>query len=242
MITPYGSNGTKAMQVEEMFNNIAPAYDSLNHQLSWNIDRRWRAHLVRRVGKHIGNAPANILDVATGTADLAIDIAKALPQAAITAIDLSEGMMEIGKKKVHKVGLDKRITFTRQDATALTYPNATFDAVTAAFGIRNFDNLTAGLAQMARVLKNGGTMVIIELTTPITTPMKQLFKVYSHTVLPAVGRIVSGDGKAYSYLTASIEAFPQGERMMEIMESVGMKNCGFQRLTAGICTMYYGTK
>lgn len=242
MITPYGSKGTKEKQVEEMFNNIAPAYDNLNHKLSWNIDRRWRARLVERVRQAVGSKPTAILDIATGTADLAIDIAKAMPQAAITAIDLSEGMMEIGKEKVEKAHLTNRITFERQNATALTYASGTFDAVTAAFGIRNFDNLQAGLSEMARVLKDDGTMVIIELTTPIASPMRQLFKVYSHTVLPTVGRIVSGDGKAYAYLTASIEAFPQGERMMEIMTAAGMRNCGFERLTAGICTMYYGTK
>ena len=150
--------------------------------------------------------------------------------------------MEIGQQKVAARGLQDIISFKKEDCTALTLPSNSFDAVMAAFGIRNFADLDKGLAEMCRVLKPGGMLTILELTTPVRTPMKQLFKVYSHTVLPVYGRLVSRDTSAYSYLTATIEAFPQGERMVDILLNAGFAKATFRRLTFGICTMYVATK
>jgi demethylmenaquinone methyltransferase/2-methoxy-6-polyprenyl-1,4-benzoquinol methylase len=151
-------------------------------------------------------------------------------------------MMDIGQQKVKAMGLQDAICFEREDCTALSYSDATFDAVTAAFGIRNFADLDKGLSEMCRVLKKGGHLSIIELTTPVTFPMKQLFRIYSHTILPVYGRLISKDTQAYSYLTKTIEAFPQGERMVEILRKAGFREASFKRLTFGICTMYFATK
>ena len=237
-ITPY-TQGTKAQQVEQMFDNIAPTYDTLNHRLSWDIDRRWRRKAIQQL---VPYQPRDVLDIATGTGDFAIMAAQMLHPTRLVGADISEGMMEIGRQKVRQQGLDDIITFAKEDCLALSYPDATFDAVTAAFGIRNFANLDKGLSEMCRVLKPGGHLSIVELTTPVGFPMKQLFHIYSHTVLPVYGRLISKDPSAYSYLTKTIEAFPQGERMTEILRRAGFQDAGFKRLTCGICTMYFATK
>ena len=237
-IKPYNS-GEKAEQVEQMFDNIAPTYDRLNHRLSWNIDRYWRRKALRQLQPcH----PRKLLDIATGTGDLAIQAVKMMPDVKVTAVDISEQMMKIGQEKVQKAGLAGSISFDKQDCTQLTSPDASYDAVTAAFGIRNFADLDKGLSEMCRVLRKGGHLCIIELTTPVAFPMKQLFRIYSHTVLPLYGRIISKDTSAYSYLTRTIEAFPQGERMTGILKKAGFAEARFQRLTFGICTMYFATK
>ena len=237
-IKPYNS-GEKAEQVEQMFDNIAPTYDRLNHRLSWNIDRYWRRKALRQLQPcH----PRKLLDIATGTGDLATQAVKMMPDVKVTAVDISEQMMKIGQEKVQKAGLAGSISFDKQDCTQLTIPDASYDAVTAAFGIRNFADLDKGLSEMCRVLRKGGHLCIIELTTPVAFPMKQLFRIYSHTVLPLYGRIISKDTSAYSYLTRTIEAFPQGERMTGILKKAGFAEARFQRLTFGICTMYFATK
>jgi demethylmenaquinone methyltransferase/2-methoxy-6-polyprenyl-1,4-benzoquinol methylase len=151
-------------------------------------------------------------------------------------------MMEIGRKKVKQLGLDRVISFEKEDCTCLSYPDESFDAITAAFGIRNFADLDCGLKEMCRVLRKGGHLSIVELTTPVSSPMKQLFKIYSHTILPVYGRLISKDKSAYRYLTATIEAFPQGETMTEILRKAGFREASFKRLTFGICTMYFATK
>ncbi|MBQ8948459.1 MAG: bifunctional demethylmenaquinone methyltransferase/2-methoxy-6-polyprenyl-1,4-benzoquinol methylase UbiE [Prevotella sp.] len=238
VIKPYGE-GEKAQQVEQMFNHIAPSYDKLNHRLSWNIDKGWRRKAIRQLAPH---KPQTLLDIATGTGDFAILAAETLHPQKLIGADISEGMMEIGRQKVREKGLDAIISFEKEDCTALSYPEATFDAVTAAFGIRNFADLDRGLQEMCRVLKKGGHLSIVELTTPVSFPMKQLFHVYSHTVLPVYGRLISKDTSAYSYLTKTIEAFPQGEQMVEILHKAGFSEASFQRLTFGICTMYFATK
>ena len=237
-ITPY-SQGSKAQQVEQMFDNIAPTYDTLNHRLSWNIDKGWRRKAIIQIKPY---TPKSLLDVATGTGDFAIQACQMLDDVHITGIDISEGMMDVGRKKVTQLGLAERIRFEREDCTHLSYPDATFDAVTAAFGIRNFDNLDQGLSEMCRVLRKGGVLSIVELTTPVSFPMRQLFHVYAHTVLPVYGRLISHDNSAYSYLTKTIEAFPQGERMVGILLKVGFSEASFRRLTFGICTMYFAIK
>ena len=237
-IKPY-NDGEKAKQVEQMFDNIAPSYDKLNHRLSWNIDKGWRRKAIARLTPY---KPQTLLDIATGTGDIAILAAEMLRPQKLVGADISEGMMEIGRQKVREKGLDSIISFEKEDCTALSYPEATFDAVTAAFGIRNFADLDTGLREMCRVLKKGGHLSIVELTTPVTFPMKQLFHIYSHTVLPVYGRLISKDASAYSYLTKTIEAFPQGERMVEILHKAGFSEANFTRLTFGICTMYFATK
>ena len=237
-IKPY-NEGEKTTQVEQMFDNIAPTYDTLNHRLSWDIDRGWRRKAIRQLES---SRPQSILDIATGTGDFAIMAAQMLNPRQLIGADISEGMMDIGRQKVRKLGLDGVVSFEREDCTALTYQDDTFDAVTAAFGIRNFANLDKGLAEMCRVLRKGGHLSIVELTTPVSFPMKQLFHIYSHTVLPVYGRIISKDDSAYSYLTKTIEAFPQGEAMVGILKKAGFAEATFKRLTFGICTMYFATK
>ena len=238
VIKPYG-DGEKAKQVEQMFDNIAPSYDKLNHRLSWNIDKGWRRKAIKQLAPY---EPKTLLDIATGTGDFAILAAEMLRPDKLIGADISEGMMEIGRKKVREKGLQDIISFDKEDCLALSYPDATFDAVTAAFGIRNFADLDTGLREMCRILKPGGHLSIVELTSPVSFPMKQLFHVYSHTVLPVYGRLISKDTSAYSYLTKTIEAFPQGERMTDILQKAGFSEARFQRLTFGICTMYFATK
>ena len=237
-ITPY-HEGEKAQQVEQMFDNIAPTYDTLNHRLSWDIDKGWRKKAIRQLAPH---KPQTMLDIATGTGDFAILSAQMLRPKKLIGADISEGMMEIGRRKVKQLGLQDTISFAKEDCLNLSYADDTFDAITAAFGIRNFANLDKGLSEMCRVLKPGGHLSIVELTTPVSFPMKQLFHIYSHTVLPVYGRLISKDTSAYSYLTKTIEAFPQGERMQDILSKAGFKDASFKRLTVGICTMYFATK
>ena len=238
-IKPYNDKEEKGAQVELMFDNIAHSYDKLNHRLSWNIDKLWRKKALNRLKPY---KPQSILDIATGTGDFAIQAAQILKPTKVTGTDISEGMMNVGRQKVNTLKLDNVISFAKEDCMALSFEGNTFDAVTAAFGIRNFQNLDQGLREMCRVLKPGGMLTILELTTPVRTPMKQLFKLYSHTVLPVYGRLVSRDTSAYSYLTATIEAFPQGERMVDILLNAGFAKATFRRLTFGICTMYVATK
>ncbi len=238
VIKPYGE-GEKAKQVEEMFDNIAPSYDKLNHRLSWNIDKGWRRKAIRQLAPF---KPQTLLDIATGTGDFAILAAEMLHPQKLVGADISEGMMEIGRKKVREKGLQDIISFAKEDCLHLSYQDETFDAVTAAFGIRNFADLDSGLREMQRVLRKGGHLSIVELTSPVSFPMKQLFHVYSHTVLPVYGRLISKDTSAYSYLTKTIEAFPQGEQMVEILHKAGFSEASFKRLTFGICTMYFARK
>ena len=237
-INPY-HKGEKTSQVEQMFDNIAPTYDTLNHRLSWDIDRGWRKKAIRQLAPY---QPQCILDMATGTGDFAILAAEMLKPSHLIGADISEGMMEIGRKKVADRGLQDIISFEKEDCLHLSYASDTFDAVTAAFGIRNFSDLDQGLREMCRVLKKGGHLSIAELTSPVGFPMRQLFHIYSHTVLPVYGRLISKDTAAYSYLTKTIEAFPQGEQMMEILKGAGFSEARFQRLTFGICTIYFATK
>lgn len=238
-IKPYDGVGEKSKLVEAMFDNIAPTYDTLNHRLSWDIDRSWRKKAIKVLKPY---SPKHILDIATGTGDFAILAAQMLKPQALIGTDISEGMMKVGEEKVRKLGLESVISFAKEDCLNLSYAENMFDAVTAAFGIRNFQNLEQGLKEMCRVLKKGGVLSVVELTTPVSFPMKQLFRIYSHTVLPLYGRLISKDDSAYSYLTATIEAFPQGEKMVEILRNAGFSEARFKRLTFGICTMYVAVK
>ena len=238
-IKPYEGTGDKGKLVEEMFDNIAPTYDTLNHRLSWDIDKGWRKKAIKRL---LPYAPKKMLDIATGTGDFAILAAQMLHPEQLVGADISEGMMEIGRQKVKRMGLDKVISFEKHDCLHLGYEDETFDAVTAAFGIRNFQNLDQGLSEMCRVLKKGGHLCIVELTTPVSFPMKQLFRIYSGTVIPIYGKLISKDQSAYDYLNKTIAAFPQGEVMMEVLMKAGFEKAEFKRLTFGICTLYFATK
>ena len=237
-INPY-HEGEKAKQVEQMFNRLAPNYDAFNHRMSWTIDRRWRKRAIRQLAPY---RPLSILDVATGTGDFAIMAAELLQCDDVTGVDISEGMLEIAKKKMFERGLQLGMDFEKQDCLNLDEPDNCYDAVISAFGIRNFADLDQGLREMYRVMKKGGHLSIVELTTPVKFPMKQLFRIYSHTILPLYGRLISRDANAFSYLTKTLEAFPQGEEMVGILRKAGFKDTSFKRMTFGICTMYFATK
>ncbi len=238
-ITPYNKREEKGIQVEHMFDAVAHSYDLLNHRLSFWIDKYWRNYVIKK----LSSAKAErILDVATGTGDLAILEAEKLRPQSVTGIDISEGMMSIAKRKTEERKLQDTITFKKEDCLKLSFPDGSFDAVTAAFGIRNFQNLETGLKEMYRVLTPDGKLCVIELTRPVHFPIKQLFTLYTHTVLPIYGRIISRDKSAYKYLTATIEAFPQGETMVGILRDIGFSQACFKRLTFGICTCYIATK
>ena len=238
-ITPYGNGMEKSKQVETMFDNIAHSYDLLNHRLSFGIDILWRETAIRQLAPY---NPSAILDVATGTGDFAIMAAKKLRPAKVVGVDISEGMMLIGREKARKEGLDDVISFKKDDCEHLSFPDDSFDAITTAFGIRNFQNLDKCLAEMCRVLKPGGKLSILELSRPLRFPMKQLFWIYSHTLLPVYGKLVSRDTEAYKYLISTIESFPQGEEMVGIFKKAGFTEAKFKRLTFGICTCYLATK
>ena len=232
------SEKSKAQQVEQMFDDIAPAYDTLNHTLSINLDKRWRRQAME-VLQEI--SPKKILDIATGTGDLAIEAARRLQPDSILAVDLSEKMMEVGKIKVEKLGLQNLIKFQKEDSCSLTLTSSEFDAAMVAFGVRNFENLDRGLQEMLRILRPGGRLVILELSTPECFPMKQGYKIYSK-LIPLLGKIISRNDTAYRYLPKSIEAFPQNEKMVDIMLNNGFSKASFKLLSAGICTMYIGEK
>ena len=240
-IKPYAPTGEKHEQVEEMFDHIAPTYDVLNHTLSLGTDRGWRRKAMDALGKH---RPRHILDVATGTGDFAILAARRLGMEGlhITGADISEGMMQVGREKVRQLGLEHVIRFCREDCMQLSFADDSFDAVTVAYGVRNFQDLDAGLREMCRVLRPGGHLLVVELASPPYFPMKQLFWLYSHVWMPLVGRLVSKDDHAYRYLPATMEAFPQGEVMEGILLRAGFRSVEWKRFTFGICTMYLAEK
>lgn len=222
-----------------MFDNIAHSYDLLNHSLSWGIDRKWRRKAIDSLRPY---RQEHILDIATGTGDFAVLSAQRLNPRSITGVDISEGMMQVGREKVRRKSLEHIIRFQREDCAALSFPDNTFDAVTIAYGVRNFENLDRSLREIHRVLKPGGHLLIVELCTPVRFPMKQLFQVYSHLVMPVIGRLISRDNSAYTYLPATMAAFPQGEVMQGILCRAGFSEVTFRRLTGGLCTQYLSTK
>ena len=238
-IKPYNSDEEKGKQVEEMFNNIAPAYDTLNHTLSFGIDKHWRRKAIKFLKPF---SPKKIMDVATGTGDFAIQAYKMLKPDVILGTDISEGMMNIGKEKIEEAGLKEHISFKKEDCCSLSLDSELFDAITVAFGIRNFEDLDKGLSEMHRVLKKEGHLVILELSKPEQFPIKQFYALYSRFVIPVIGRILSKDYKAYTYLPESIKVFPQGEVMSKIIKKAGFEKVEFKRLTFGICTLYMASK
>ena len=232
-----------------MFDHIAPTYDRLNHMLSLGIDRRWRRKAVDALGKRLSPPPHGgdregllLLDIATGTGDFAMLLAERIKPQRIIGADISEGMMAVGREKVTKAGLQDVISFQREDCMKLSFPDETFDAVTSAYGVRNFHDLDAGLREMQRVLRPGGHLLIVELAPPPRFPMKQLFWLYAHVVMPLLGRLISHDNSAYTYLPASMEAFPQPEQMEGILRRAGFSKVQWKRFTFGISTMYLAEK
>ena len=239
-INPYnGDNRDKTSQVEAMFDSIAPAYDFMNSAMSFGLHRRWLRKALKGVSEA---APATVLDVATGTADVAIAIARKLPEASVTGIDLSEGMLEVGRRKVAKAGLENRITLQQADCLHLPFADESFDCITVAYGVRNFEHLLEGYKEMQRVLRKGGKLTVIELSTPRSAFVRPFYKFYTRCIIPVAGRLVSKDVRAYSYLPESIAAVAQGKAMTALMEQAGLRDTTFNPLTFGVCTIYTGVK
>lgn len=237
-VKPYKTKDSKKEQVATMFNNIAHRYDFLNHFLSLNIDKLWRKKLIAYVKK---NNPKRVLDVATGTADLAI-AGLGCNANRIDGIDISEGMLAIGHEKIQAKKLDNKIFLQKGDAENIPFANNTFDAITVGFGVRNFENLENGLIEMLRVLKPGGEAYILEFTMPTSFPVKQLYTFYFKRILPILGRLVSNDKAAYTYLPQSVKNFPQFSQFSGIMSKCGYQQVIYKPLTFGIACIYKGKK
>ena len=238
-INPYDDSRCKTEQVQEMFDSIAPAYDFMNRAMTFGIDKLWRAKAVKMIGRQ---SPKAILDVATGTGDLAIKLAKTLNIEKVTGIDLSEGMINVGRKKVIDAGLSNKLEMVQGDCLALPFADDTFDCITVAYGVRNFERLEAGYKEMLRTLKKGGMLCVIELSTPTSPIVRPLYKFYTRHIIPFVGRLVSKDVRAYSYLPESIAAVPQGNEMLALMQNAGCADCKYRSLTFGTCTIYTAFK
>jgi demethylmenaquinone methyltransferase/2-methoxy-6-polyprenyl-1,4-benzoquinol methylase len=238
-VKPYAhKEGSKKEQVAEMFNNISGRYDLLNRILSLGIDVGWRKQLVKALQPH---QPQIILDVATGTADLALSLTALRPKH-ITGVDISEGMLEVGRQKVAKAQLDRTIELSLGDSEALPFPDQHFDAVTVAFGVRNFENLHKGMAEIFRVLKPGGVVAVLEFSTPEKAPFKQVYQFYFKRILPGVGKVISKDQSAYTYLPDSVQAFPYGQAFEAILGEVGFEQTHCKPLTQGIASLYTAIK
>lgn len=238
-ITPYDHSRGKTEQVREMFDNIAPAYDRLNRAMSFGLDRSWRRKAVAMVAE---THPARIVDIACGTGDFSISLARAIPEATVVGLDLSEGMVQIGRSKVEAEGLSGRIDLTVGDCLASPLPDGCADAVTVAFGVRNFADLPAGYRAMLRMLRPGGMLCVIELSTPSVGLVKPFYNIYARHIIPLMGRMISKDTRAYSYLPESIAAVPARERMTAMMADAGFCRTAFRSLTFGVCTIYTGYK
>jgi demethylmenaquinone methyltransferase/2-methoxy-6-polyprenyl-1,4-benzoquinol methylase len=254
----------KKQQIAEMFDKIAFRYDFLNRFLSGGIDIYWRRRAIRElrtgagaaraeggregmaregdVGATIAGADAAVLDVATGTADMAIMMAKHLPGSRITGVDISSGMLDIGRQKVARLQLEKKITLQQADSEALPFPDQHFDAVTVAFGVRNFEHLEQGIREMRRVLKPGGKLIVLEFSQPRTPGIRQVYDLYLRLVAPNIGRMVSSSREAYQYLNDSVRAFPEGENFIRILDDCGYEHTRLRRLSFGICSLYIGEK
>jgi len=238
-VLPYKKESAgKKDQVARMFDNISSRYDFLNHFLSLGIDKRWRKKAIRFLAP---SQPKLILDVATGTGDFAIQALSLNPEK-IIGVDISEGMLGIGVKKIKRKNLTEKIELQRADSENLPFSENKFDAVTVAFGVRNFENLEKGLYEIHRVLKPGGMVVVLEFSKPRNFPFSQIYKFYFKLVLPKIGRMVSKDNAAYVYLPESVEAFPDGNDFVRILNKIGFKNTACKPLTLGISSIYTGQK
>jgi len=238
-VLPYKEkSGSKKNQVADMFDSISKKYDFLNHFLSLGIDILWRK---KTIGQLKNDSPKIILDIATGTGDLAIESLKLNPEKVI-GVDISKGMLEVGRKKIAKLGLQNKIELQLGDSEQLLFDDNNFDAVIVAFGVRNFEDLEKGLSDMYRVLRDGGKVVVLEFSKPTSFPMKQLYNFYFKAILPIIGKFVSKDQAAYTYLPESVQHFPDGEKFLSILENIGFKNTQCTSLTFGISSIYTGIK
>ncbi len=240
-VKPYEADGSKKQQVSKMFDNIAGNYDFLNHFLSLNMDKTWRRKMIAEL---VSVNPKTVLDVATGTADVAINTIKQLKikDLNIKGVDISAEMLNIGRQKIIKEGLSERIELTLGDSEQLPYEGNKFDAVTVAFGVRNFENLERGLQEMHRVLRGGGKLIILEFSKPTSFPFRQLYNFYFKYILPIIGKLTSKDNRAYSYLYESVQAFPDGDKFLTVLKKIGFKDIQCKSLTLGICSIYTGNK
>jgi demethylmenaquinone methyltransferase / 2-methoxy-6-polyprenyl-1,4-benzoquinol methylase len=240
-VTPYNDNQeTKKGQVSKMFNRIAPHYDFLNHFLSLGIDRSWRKKAINTLQSH---KPLDfVVDIATGTADVAISLAQTLKPGKIIGVDIARQMLDIGDKKITRKNLENRISLELGDSEDLRFDTDSVDAVTVAFGVRNFENVSKGLLEIHRILRPGGKLVVLEFSKPRIFPLKQLYNTYFKYILPFIGRITSKDPKAYSYLYESVQAFPDGKDFLEVLKKTGFIDTTWKSLTLGICSIYTGIK
>lgn len=239
-ITPYkDSDLGKKEQVAQMFNTISGNYDGLNRMISFGIDVKWRKKVVRIIKN---SQPQKVLDIATGTGDLAINIAKNTNAKKIIGLDISEGMLEVGKQKINKENLNNEIEMVLGDSENIPFDDNTFDAITVAFGVRNFETLEKGLKEINRVLKPGGTFVILETSVPSKTPYKQFYKFHTNKILPLLGRLFSKEQSAYEYLSESAANFPYGEALNNILEKTGFIDVHHKPQTFGVATIYISTK
>ncbi|WP_259070770.1 bifunctional demethylmenaquinone methyltransferase/2-methoxy-6-polyprenyl-1,4-benzoquinol methylase UbiE [Mucilaginibacter sp. X4EP1] len=240
IVTPYQNEQvTKKEQVADMFNNISKTYDFLNHFLSLGIDIIWRKKAINELKE---NQPKLILDVATGTGDFAFEALSILKPEKIIGVDISQGMLDIAQQKITKRGLGDKFEIKLGDSEKLPFSDNQFDAVTVAYGVRNFEHLEKGLADIQRVLKTGGKAVVLEFSKPKAFPVKQLYNFYFNYITPGIGKLFSKDSRAYTYLPESVAAFPDGERFTAMMEKVGFKNTKCRPLAFGICSIYTGIK
>lgn len=240
LVNPYDDKREKGTQVEEMFDSIAPAYDFMNTAMTFGLHRRWRNKALRAALKPLLEKPKNVLDVATGTGDVAFKLHSMLPEARITGIDLSAGMLDVARRKLESFPERERelIAFGKADCLALPYHNCDFELITVAYGVRNFENLLQGLREMRRVLQPGGVLCIIELSCPEGKLTGWGYNLYSRHLIPAIGRMVSGDSRAYTYLPESIAAAPQREAMAAILRKAGFTDITYKSLTFGAVTYY----
>ena len=239
-VVPFkNSTKGKKQQVAEMFDKIAHRYDFLNHLLSAGIDKGWRKKAIWEL-KPL--QPEIVLDVATGTGDVAILMQRLLDPGKIIGIDISEGMLEKGVEKVRKLGLQHKIELLKGDCETILFPDNTFDGVTVAFGVRNFEHLEQGLREIQRVLRIGGKLVILEFSKPKLPLIKQFYKFYLKVVTPGIGRLISKDNNAYNYLNDSVQKFPEGDNFVDILKKLGYKNASCKSLSLGIASIYCGEK
>lgn len=238
-INPYDDKRPKTEQVKDMFDSIAPAYDFMNRCMTLGIDKLWRRRAVKMVAE---SKPYRILDVATGTGDLAINLAHNTSADEVVGLDLSEKMLEVGRQKVETAGLTHCVTFIQGDCLALPFPDESFDCITVAYGVRNFASLLDGYKEMYRVLRHGGMLCVVELSTPRGRIVRPLYNFYTKRVIPWLGRLVSKDVRAYSYLPESIAAVAQGEDMLDLMKQAGFADVAWRPMTFGTCSIYTGYK
>ena len=238
-LTPYNTGENKGRQIAKMFNAIAFRYDIMNRLISLGQDKRWRRKAISILKP---DSPKTILDIATGTGDMAIKIHSMLSPCCVTGCDISEGMMDVARKKVANLGLSQEITFTAGDCISLPFPNNSFDAVTISFGIRNVEDIERGLSEINRVLAPDGKLVILELSVPEKRFYKFFYTIYTKLVIPTLGKLITGERSAYDYLRKSIAVVPQGKAMTDIMEKVGMTDCNYTYMTFGACAIYSAKK